>query len=90
MKSNNNLNEDSSNPMLSKEGSSKPNSNNDDDQFIVDDFEKHAEDFAQLTLSDNTNVKDGKVIGPRHVLVYDTTLRGMFFYLFCFEETTLK
>ena len=86
MKSNNNLNEDNGNPMLSKEGSSQPSSKNNDDQFIVDDFEKHAEDFAQLTLSDNTNVKDGQVIGPRHVLVYDTTLRGMFFTYFVLKK----
>jgi hypothetical protein len=54
------------------------------DGFILDDFENTFEPFTKDAKSSNSssgvhsaaNVKDGQVVGPSHVLVYDTSLRG--------------
>lgn len=59
-------------------------SDNAKDGFILDNFEQQAilqNNYntinQELNLeNDNVNVKDGKVVGPRNVLVYDTSLRG--------------
>ena len=60
--------------------SSHSTSSQNNDQFIKDNFENQAYEKStlnnELSTNDNTNVKDGKVIGPKHVLVYDTSLRG--------------
>ena len=62
------------------------------DGFIVDDFETQAQQHIDAnnhgktkmgTINENV-LKDGKVVGPTHVLVYDTSLRGMYVYMCLF------
>mmetsp|Transcript_7377 Transcript_7377/g.8090 ORF Transcript_7377/g.8090 Transcript_7377/m.8090 type:complete len:678 (+) Transcript_7377:180-2213(+) len=47
-----------------------------DDGFILEQFEFEANlNDHDFDTNENTNVRQGKVVGPRHVLVYDTSLR---------------
>ncbi len=61
------------------------------DEFILENFEHQSiqqNALREMELKDDrdgvislntcTNVNDGKVVGPAHVLVYDTSLRGMY------------
>ena len=45
-------------------------------------LENQARDFRRFNEDCITTVHDAQVVGPQHVLVYDTTLRGMIFLYF--------
>ena len=50
--------------------------------FIQADFEHKVQDLQDGRIEVENELTSDRVIGPKHVLIYDTSLRGTYFVFF--------
>ena len=50
--------------------------------FIQTDFENKVKDLQDGRIEVENELTSDRVIGPKHVLIYDTSLRGTYFVFF--------